>query len=528
MARPSASSHPASSLASAKKAPMRAIQQLIDQDIEIPSPPAIAIRILKAVRNQEGGLSELAKIIASDPALMSKILRVANSPFYGTASRVDSLQRAISILGQEAVKNITLSFVIAGNIKGFEEGVFDFDHFWKRSVTAAVAAELATEMLKLPCEDIFISALLQDIGITIMYMCRPDDYNRVLDEKRAGSGLLTELERRIFGFDHQAVGALTLEKWGLPGELHRPIAHHHDPDRAQDQDRLRSVILRISDYLSAIYHGSGSNLKIQALKTLLHERYQVESSQVDELIDQVGEKSIGLMSFFELDAGEMKPYSQILQDANAELGKLNLSYEQLVVELRQAKQKAEQLAQELKTANQKLRQMASRDGLTGIYNHRTFQKMLAQELAKAVRYQFPVSLILFDLDHFKQVNDQYGHPAGDQVLVSVCAKISELIRSTDIFARYGGEEFVLILPQTDLKGAVVLSERLRRGVEAMEVRSGQTKIRVTISLGTVTNDPTSRTPETQELVAAADKALYNSKRTGRNKFSVAQLSAKPA
>ena len=505
---------------------MDAVQRRINRNVEIPSPPAIAIRIIETIQNGDGGLDALTKIIASDPALVSKILRVANSSFYGAASKVTNLQRAVSILGQEAVKNITLSFVIASSLKGYEAGSFDFDHFWKRSVTAAVAAELLEKPLKASPVDIFVSAMLQDIGIIIMYLSRPDDYNKVLDEKRASTKSVLEVERRIFGFDHQTMGAQALRDWGLPESLYRPVAHHHEPSQCHSGDRLHCEVLNLSDRLSSIYHGQECNLKIQTLKTELHNNFGIEAKQVDELVDSVGEKSIALMSCFELDAGEMKPYSQILQDANAELGKLNLSYEQLVMELRQAKQKAEDLAQELKVVNQKLRQMATRDGLTGIYNHRAFQDMLTKELAKAVRYRFPVSLILFDLDHFKSVNDQFGHPAGDQVLIRVSARISELIRATDVFARYGGEEFAVILPQTDLKGAVVLSERLRRGIEVLEIKTDSATIQVTISLGTVTHDPNARVPENATMIQAVDKALYNSKRTGRNKLSVAQISSR--
>ena len=111
-------------------------------DIKLPSPPAIAVRILEAVKKEETSFEELARIITADPALTSKILSVANSPIYALPSEVDSIQRALTVIGCSALKNIALSFVIASELRSPSDNGFDFDYFWKRSVTAAVSGEL--------------------------------------------------------------------------------------------------------------------------------------------------------------------------------------------------------------------------------------------------------------------------------------------------------------------------------------------------------------------------------------------------
>ena len=157
----------------------------IHTDLKLPSPPAIAVRILEAVNKEETSYEELGRIISTDPALSTRILKVANSSFYGLPSRVDTIQRAMAILGCNALKNIALSFVIAKEMRTESTEGFDFEFFWKRSVTAGVSAGLIASLIGNKSDDIFVTALLQDIGIVMMYLCKPDRYLKVLDEKKA-------------------------------------------------------------------------------------------------------------------------------------------------------------------------------------------------------------------------------------------------------------------------------------------------------------------------------------------------------
>jgi diguanylate cyclase (GGDEF)-like protein len=218
----------------------------------------------------------------------------------------------------------------------------------------------------------------------------------------------------------------------------------------------------------------------------------------------------------------MKPYSQILEEANTELGRMNLSYEQLVMELKQEKSNVEILARDLKEANDKLRGLAFEDGLTMLFNHRYFQDHLEREISRVNRYSHLLSLIMIDIDHFKKFNDTYGHQQGDTVLRSVAEVLNDSIRKPDIAARYGGEEFAIILPETDLKGALVLAERIRQFIEELEVKIDNQVLKVTISLGITSYDPAKGMKKKEEIIESADKALYNSKNTGRNKLSIAK------
>lgn len=161
-----------------------------------------------------------------------------------------------------------------------------------------------------------------------------------------------------------------------------------------------------------------------------------------------------------------------------------------------------------------MQRQATTDGLTGLANHRTFQSRLDEAIAQVQRTPAPLSLILTDIDHFKRVNDSYGHPVGDEVLRGVARVLEEIARKNDLVARYGGEEFVLLLPGSDADAAATLAERLRQEVAALQFHSEQEAFEVTLSLGIAqwrgTRDAR------QSLVDRADKALYACKGAGRN------------
>lgn len=166
------------------------------------------------------------------------------------------------------------------------------------------------------------------------------------------------------------------------------------------------------------------------------------------------------------------------------------------------------------TLYQKMELLATTDGLTGLNNHRHFQEILSKEIERARRYKHPVSLLLMDIDHFKNFNDTYGHPVGDLVLKEIAICIHKSIRTNDIPARYGGEEFTVIIPETDQKSAMVIAERVRITIERHIIRSLEKELRVTVSIGCASYP--SQVSSQQELIDCADKALYYSKENGRN------------
>lgn len=170
--------------------------------------------------------------------------------------------------------------------------------------------------------------------------------------------------------------------------------------------------------------------------------------------------------------------------------------------------------------------LAITDGLTNVYNRRHLLNLAERQFQRSVRYQEPFSLLMFDLDHFKQVNDQHGHPVGDKVLCQVVRACEAAIRKVDILGRYGGEEFLIIMPQTGYFWAKEAAERLHRAIQQMEVIVGSEPVKVTISMGVATFDA-QIDADLDALIKRADDALYAAKAAGRNRVSLAPTGTAP-
>jgi len=184
------------------------------------------------------------------------------------------------------------------------------------------------------------------------------------------------------------------------------------------------------------------------------------------------------------------------------------------------------LESSLKRSMAEIHELSVRDRLTGSFNRVYMDHQLAQEIMRAARYHHPLSVLMCDLDHFKIINDTHGHLAGDEVLKSCVANLTSTFRQgVDWMARYGGEEFVIVLPETDQPGALLVAERMRERIAATPVNFAGCDIEVTASFGTVTLIPTHKenTRVMEQVLNIADTCLYQAKNAGRNRVVSAEM-----
>ncbi len=183
--------------------------------------------------------------------------------------------------------------------------------------------------------------------------------------------------------------------------------------------------------------------------------------------------------------------------------------------------KIKSLQDELKIKNARLSELSVTDGLTNVFNRRHLRDKLELEFLRSRRYNLKMAYVMFDLDYFKRVNDQYGHMAGDYILVEVAAILKRNSRKPDLVARYGGEEFAILLPNTELEGALTVAERAREEIAQTRFSFESSEIRLTVSGGLVVF-PHPEVHSVDHLVRKADEALFLAKERGRNQLVVAQ------
>ena len=203
-----------------------------------------------------------------------------------------------------------------------------------------------------------------------------------------------------------------------------------------------------------------------------------------------------------------------------ELAFMTRVFNNMVHRLRQGREELAQVNTTLRKRNKKLQELSVTDSLTGLHNHKHLMDRIASEVIRSERHDHPFAVLMIDIDYFKKYNDTYGHQAGDDVLRKMAAIFNESIRASDYVARYGGEEFMVVLPETDMEKAMNSAKRIRKRLARETFGNGKVKIPITISIGVATYPDHGVDPET--LVSRADAALYQAKKTGRNRVTRAR------
>jgi diguanylate cyclase (GGDEF)-like protein len=202
----------------------------------------------------------------------------------------------------------------------------------------------------------------------------------------------------------------------------------------------------------------------------------------------------------------------------SEVSYLTQVFNHMVFRLRQGREKLSAANQALLESNKELHQLSITDGLTGLFNRKHIMELLEREISRSRRYGRPITVLMLDIDHFKQVNDSYGHQAGDAVMCRLSAVLRGMVRDVDFVGRYGGEEFLVLLPDSDCQSGAETAERIRRKVQDLEIIANHQKISVTLSIGVSSHPQMGR--DSDALICMADEALYQAKSTGRNRIVI--------
>lgn len=465
----------------------------------LPSIPTVVIEILDLCEREDVSISEIAKVLAFDPAITTKVLRIANSAFYGTRKEVTTLERAISIMGINSTLSLALSFSLVRNLQQSRKSGFDHKAYWRRSAVTATAAkalfELPNEMGE---EELFLSGLLQDIGMLVLNEAAPEIYGSLTVSAEGRHNRLVELEMESLGTDHGSVGAWMLERWKLPENIMGSLAESHNPNlHVTENGPASNRILAAAGHIAEIWCNPDTAEATVCARKKAGDLLNLPDEKFKGLLGKIAASIPQITQNLDIDIGGEQETSRLLDQAREALVILNL----------QAQRQVNQM-----------KSIAETDGLTLLYNRGYLEGVLPKLFDESVKSGRPLSVVFCDIDHFKTINDTYGHQAGDAILAMIAQILKSAMRASDIAARYGGEEFVCLLPGTPEEGAELVAERLRTAVcAALHKTEDGRKVQVYASFGCATFSQECRFKTAAELLEQADRCLYAAKRTGRNK-----------
>lgn len=464
----------------------------------LPSLPAVAVKIIELANDPDADVNKACHYISLDPALAAKILKTANSPLYKSRRAATNVRQAISVLGTHAVIVIALSFSLANSLikhPGQYPSVFDNNMFWRRSITSALACSALGEKvgLNIP-DDLLLAGLLQEIGILALSAIMPDEYEPIFASTPDHDTLL-RIERETLGVGHDEMGYALLKQWHIPDYIALTCTASHSQSPPSGIDTNLHACVAVSRHMADYFLAPDDSSKASALTEAAESWLNLDGEALKDVIDIMGTGLSSVEDLFEITIHHPSDISGILSEAK------------------------ELLTIQILSRVQELEEKSQRDSLTGARNRGYFDETLKSEFCLSSQHKLPLTIAMIDLDHFKNINDTYGHLVGDAILVAVVNAIYGQIRQDDTLSRYGGEEFAIILPGTPLISARKLMARLKDSIAAITHRlENNVSVNVTASIGIVSLDDSKHFEQPANLIKAADLALYAAKNSGRNQI----------
>lgn len=481
----------------------------------LPTPPAVAIRVLELTRDPNATIADIGKLIQNDPALSAKVLKTVNSSLFGLPQQVSRIDRALGLMGLNAAKSLVLGFSLVDSTKSAKGAGLDLQAHWRRSIySAAGARHLATLTKVCDPDEAFTAAVFQDMGVLAAAMALNDAYAPALAAAGTQHDLLPAVETKVLGIDHAQIGAALMERWKMPAAYVNAVRWHHAPDQAPQDVRRLAQVVYLGGVIAESLNSPQPMQHVAWMMVNIGTWFTGVGIDVKEILTRAADGAAELAKVFEKDIGQSPNIQAILAEASEEAMAAQIA--------------TQREAAELARKNDELAKAALTDGLTKIANRKAFDPDLITKFEICQSSDMPLAVLFIDGDKFKSVNDRFGHPAGDAVLVELAKRINTAVADSGKAYRYGGEEFAVIAPALDAAGAAELAERVRKAVESPAfnlkgVPGAPDTLPVTVSIGVANTDPKhkSRFANGTEVVKAADEAVYTSKQNGRNRVTVA-------
>jgi len=329
---------------------------MLDADIDIsvkptdlPSPPQVALQIMRACAQENVSAEQLAELAANDPVLAAELLRVVNSVYFGLGTKIQSIGRAIAVLGRKSLRNLALCLSVRdalkkGAIPGFAE-----QSFWEDSIRRGASARLLAQTLKLEGDEYFTAGLLQDFGLLILFHLHPDNADQWEKMKGQDPVARCALERRVFNIGHEMVGMALAKAWELPDQLILALGHHHlaELDELDSELARMCKIMYCAEWIAAIYRVQHSRQVIDRCLHLMEEHLGIGKDDAQKLIEQLPSQVENAAAALGMQIVTQEEFDAIIQSASIQLAEQDLGYQELIWQLENTLRERDKLAAEL-------------------------------------------------------------------------------------------------------------------------------------------------------------------------------------
>ncbi|MCA9625167.1 MAG: HDOD domain-containing protein, partial [Myxococcales bacterium] len=364
-----------------------------------------AVQIVHAALREDVSVDDLVRLASADPTFAARTLTAVNSAAFGLRERVSDLTRGAAMLGVRGMRNVALGLVVTSLAPPGEQAETFLGGCMRRAVAAKLLAERAR--VRVSPDDAFVAGMFTDVALLTLVQA----HGETADELARAPAAARVVQERLAGLTpHPARGAELAERWKLSDELVQAIVDHHAP--ACPEAPL-SAIAWGAEQIAAVFEPGAVELNDKRARRSVLE-IGVSGHAYDEILALLPEGVNALAAAFEREVPQPER-EDLLVDVNQRLVELNQSFLQSLQHMEVLLAEKERLAEDLGEANARLELMARTDSLTGVANRRSMEESLLRDLHRAQRARQPLTLILVDVDHFKQVNDRYGHPVGDSV-----------------------------------------------------------------------------------------------------------------
>lgn len=482
-------------------------QELLDQVLScptLPTLPAVAVQVLELMREPNVSMDALAAIIQNDQGLSAKILKTANSSFYGVRRPCATINQAIVMLGLATVKSLALSFSLVTALDKSCSGEFDYMAYWRRGLYTAVAAKCIAHEAGLATEDeAFLGGLLQDVGMVGMFHGLGRKYLEVILSTDGDHRKLVRQELAELELQHPDAGAMMCERWKLPPELIMPVKFHERPTAAPEDyaDLVRCVGL--GNIAHDVLTDEDPAQALQIFQSRGAQWFEFDSQACNSLIRKIADGAKQVSSLFRLSIGDQTDPELILERARAQ---------QEALQSRPIEAEAGDTS-----INSLLSDSDENDPMTGALTPQALAVRAESAFAAAKAGRKSLTVIFVGLDGFATLTQRGGQDSADAVLMETASFLIEMVGPAGgMVARWDEATFALVLPSIDRAEAVRTAGEIRSNIPGASQAWGLVD-RLTVSVGSASLSPDEKAyTKVQQLIAAASRARDAASAAGGN------------